>query len=66
MNPFIAILKTRGFTEGASGRWFDPDSKYNDGVWVEVSDTLATVESGRLVKTFPMTPEGVQDFRTVV
>jgi hypothetical protein len=67
MDPFSPILLNRGFTRGVTGRWFDADSKYNDGVSVEVSDTQATVEaSGGLKMTFPATPEGVQEFRGVL
>jgi hypothetical protein len=66
-NPFVPILLNRGFTRGVTGRFFDSDSKYNDGVSVEVSDTQATVVTswGEML-TFPATPEGVQEFRGVL
>jgi len=66
-NPFVPILLNRGFTRGVTGRFFDADSKYNDGICVEVTDTDATVlASGGLKMTFPATPEGVQEFRGVL
>lgn len=65
-NPFIPILLNRGFTRGVSGRFFDADSKYNDGVCVEVNDTEAVLSSGKLTKSFPATPQGVQDFRSIM
>lgn len=66
-NPFVPILLNRGFTQGVSGRFFDADSKYNDGISVEVSDTEATVAaSSGLKMTFPATPRGVQEFRSVL
>lgn len=42
MNPFRNLLLSRGFTEGASGRFFSPDAKYGEGVVVELSDTAPT------------------------
>lgn len=38
-NPFLTLLLSRGFSEGASGRFFSPDTKYGEGCVVELSDT---------------------------
>jgi hypothetical protein len=66
-NPFVSVLINRGFTRGFSGRFFDADSKYSDGISVEVTDTEATLVTpwGEML-TFPATPEGVQEFRGVL
>lgn len=67
MNPFLPILLNRGFTEGASGRFFNPDAlRCDSGITVELRDEGAVLFSGNLTKTFPDTPEGVQDFRAVL
>ena len=67
MNPFLPILLNRGFKEGASGRFFDPDAaRYDTGITVELRDEGAVLFSGKLTKTFPDTPEGVQEFRAVL
>lgn len=69
MSPFLPILLNRGFKEGASGRFFNPDAlRTNFGITVELRDEGAVVFSGdlKMNMTFPDTPEGVQEFRAVL
>ena len=46
---FSTILRTRGFTEGVSGRWFSPDARRGDGVVVEIqgANAVAVWKGGR-------------------
>jgi hypothetical protein len=67
MNEFTNILLSKGFSRGASGRFFDPDAaRYDSGITVELRDEGAVLFSGKLTKTFPDTPDGVQEFRAVL
>lgn len=68
MNPFRTILLSRGFTEGAAGRFLSPDSKYGEGVVVELSDTAPTAVAawvgGRTL--YENTPRDIDKFRREV
>lgn len=49
INPFRSILLARGFSEGITGRLHSPDSKYGDGVVVEIqgANAVAVWKGGR-------------------
>ncbi len=70
MNPFRSILLSRGFTEGAAGRFLSPDSKYGEGVVVELSDSFTAVTAtatwvgGRTL--YENTPRDLDKFRREV
>lgn len=68
-NPFRNLLLSRGFTVGASGRYFSPDAKYGDGVVVELSDTAPTAvavwKGGRTLFEANV-PRDVEKFRQEV
>lgn len=65
-NDFITILRSRGFAEGVSGRWFSTDAKYGDGVVVEIQGTnaVAAWKGGRTL--FENTDKDIQRFREEV
>jgi hypothetical protein len=69
MNPFKTLLLSRGFSEGASGRFFSPDAKYGDGVVVELSDTRPTAvavwKGGRTLYE-ASSPRDVEKFRAEI
>jgi len=69
MNPFRNLLLSRGFTEGASGRFMSPDSLRGDGVVVELSDTRPTAvavwKGGRTLYEATV-PRDVEKFRQEV
>jgi hypothetical protein len=48
-NPFRPILVEKSFTQGVSGLWFSPDTKYCDGCVVELvgPNAVAAWKGGR-------------------
>lgn len=67
MNPFLPILLSRGFTEGATGRFLSPDAKYGDGVVVELkgANAVACWKGGRTLFEASV-PRDVEKFRSEV
>ena len=69
VNPFLTLLLSRGFSEGASGRFFSPDTKYGEGCVVELSDTapvaVAAWVGGRTLYE-ASSPRDVEKFRAEV
>ena len=67
MQSFINIMRNKGYTEGASGRFFNPDAaRYDSGVTVELRDESAVMFSGKLTKKFLNTPTDLLAFRECV
>jgi len=66
-NIFIPILQSRGFRQGFANRWLSPDTKYGDGVVVEVLDknAVAVWRGGRTLYEASV-PRDVQKFREEV
>lgn len=66
MNPFRTVLLTKGFSEGASGRFLSPDCKRGDGVVVELQgvNAVACWKGGRTL--FENTPKDIARFRQEV
>ena len=67
MNPFLSILLSRGFTQGATGRFLSPDAKYGDGVVVELKGANAVaVWRGGMTLFEASVPRDVDKFRSEV
>lgn len=68
MSPFLPILQNRGFKQGASGRFLAPDFNQGNNVMVELVGSTAILTGDPVLARciFPDTPEGVQEFRTIL
>jgi len=61
-NRFHRVLVEKSFTEGVSGLWFSPDTKYGDGYVVELVGTSALVILGNKKKIYEDTHTGLETF----